>query len=194
MVFFDRICPELPTSRVIVDDKEGARLGVQHLIDIGCKRIAHLRGPDGLVISENRFQGYMEALEANGLHYDEDLVVVCDDSSVDQSILVTKKLLELDQRPDGIFAWHDVCAMGAMKATFKSGLKVPDDIAIVGFSDWQFAALVHPSLTSIHQSGFEMGQAAARLFIEQVGSKSSEFVPKTEVVPTRLVIRDSTSR
>lgn len=194
MVFFDRICPEIPTSRVIVDDKEGARLGVQHLIDIGCKRIAHLRGHDGLMISENRYMGYREALEANGLPYDEELVVVCDDSSVEQSIEVTKRLLALEHRPDGIFAWHDVCAMGAMKATFKKGLKVPNDVAIVGFSDWQFAALVHPSLTSIHQSGFEMGQAAARLFIAQIDAKSDHFEPKTEVVPTRLVIRDSTSR
>ncbi|MEQ8712399.1 MAG: LacI family DNA-binding transcriptional regulator [Cyclobacteriaceae bacterium] len=194
MVFFDRICPEIPTSRVIVDDMEGARLGVQHLIDIGCKRIAHLRGHAGLEISENRLQGYKQALEANGLPFDEELVVICDDSSVDQSILVTQKLLALDKRPDGIFAWHDVCAMGAMKAIFKAGLNVPKDIAIVGFSDWQFAALVHPSLTSIHQSGFEMGQAAARLFIDQIDSKSAEFVPRTEVVPTRLVIRDSTSR
>lgn len=194
LVFFDRICPEIETSRVIVDDQDGAMKGVEHLIATGCKRIAHLAGPPDLLISKNRMQGYLDALSKHGLPVDQELIVVCEDGTVDQAIDRTRELMQLSNPPDAIFANNDMSAMGAMKEVFNQGRRVPEDVSILGFSDWQLASLVHPSLTSIHQPGFEMGQAAARLFIEQIEYKGDDFQFKTEVLPTSLVIRDSTRK
>ncbi|MEM8894541.1 MAG: LacI family DNA-binding transcriptional regulator [Bacteroidota bacterium] len=194
MVFFDRICPEIDTNRVVVDDRNGSKEGVQHLIDVGCRRIAHLMGPPDLMITKNRLEGYKDALLNKGVSYDETLVVICDDGTVEQAIECTKALLNLPQPPDAIFANNDVSAMGAVKAVYECGLSVPEDVAVLGFSDWQFASLVRPSLTSIHQPGFQIGQAAARLFIEQIESNDSFVEPKTEVLKTELVIRESTNR
>lgn len=194
IVFFDRICPQINTSRVIVDDKDGAMKGVEHLIATGCRRIAHLAGPPDLLISQNRMQGYKEALAKHGLPIDEELILVCEDGTVEQAFDRTKKLMNLKNPPDAIFANNDMSAMGAMKEIFSIGKRVPEDVSILGFSDWQLASLVHPSLTSIHQPGFEMGQAAARLFIEQMESDDEGYEPKTEVLKTELVVRESTRK
>lgn len=194
MVFFDRICPDLQTSRVIVDDLKGAMNGVEHLIQTGCRRIAHLAGPSELLISQNRLEGYKKALAKHGLPIHDELIVLCEDGTVDQAIACTKQLMELKNPPDAIFANNDMSAMGAMREVFSRGLKVPDDVSILGFSDWQLASLVHPSLTSIHQSGFEMGREAARLFIEQIESKDPNYQPRTVILNTELVIRESTRR
>src|SRR5690606_14111426 len=123
-----------------------------------------------------------------------DLVLHISMNSEKEGYLATQQLLDLPNPPDAIFVNNDIGAIGAMKAIKERGLKIPADIAVVGFSDWQISSMVEPSLTSVSQPGFEMGETAAKLFLEQLANKDKPFVPQTKVLKTSLVIRDSSLR
>lgn len=194
MVFFDRVYNTINSSKVIVDDLSGAKDATQHLIDQGCKRIAHIEGPPNLDITKQRLEGYLEVLKENNIPVDKDLIVPCPSGTIEEGKSATEKLLKLSNRPDAIFATNDPAAMGAMQAIKEAGLSIPKDIAVVGFSNWIFSALLDPSLSSVDQPGFEMGQEAAKLLIRQIGVKSkdnTEPTPETKVLKTRLIIRNS---
>ncbi|MBX2894143.1 MAG: LacI family DNA-binding transcriptional regulator [Cyclobacteriaceae bacterium] len=194
IVFYDRMYNSPSSSKVIVDDYAGAKEGVMHLIEQGCKRIAHLNGSPNLMISIDRLRGYKEALEENGLKYDESLVITVPSGTFEEGKRGMSKLLNLNHLPDAVFAGNDPMAMGAMMAIKEKGLKIPQDIALVGFSNWFFGELMEPSLTSIDQPGFEMGQEAARLLIRQIEMKDKEDFepePETKILKTKLVIRNS---
>lgn len=194
IVFYDRMYNSPTSSKVIVDDYAGAKEGVNHLIEQGCKRIAHLNGAPNLMISIDRLRGYKDALEENGMKYDESLVASVPSGTFEEGKRGMNKLLSLNPLPDAVFAGNDPMAMGAMMAIKERGLKIPQDIALVGFSNWFFGELMEPSLTSIDQPGFEMGQEAARILIRQIEMKDKEdFEPQAEikVLKTRLVIRNS---
>lgn len=196
IVFFDRSYKGIDVNSVTVDDFEGSKSAVNHLIDIGCRRIAHLSGPEMLPISQNRFQGYKEALSKAGIPYNPDLVIK-NVSGIDfeEGYTFANQLLALPERPDAIFANHDLSAIGAMKAIKEHGLRIPEDVAVVGFSDWLMASYTDPSLTTVAQPGFEMGQEAAKLFIQQVKHDDIEsYQPISKVLKTHLIIRESTIR
>jgi LacI family transcriptional regulator len=194
VVFFDRWYDNPRTSKVLVDDYEGAYEAVKHLISQGCKRIAHLEAVPGLSISEDRKRGYVDALKDHGHVIDEQLTVICPSGSLEDGQRAAEKLLSLKNPPDGIFANNDLLAFGAMQVIKKKGLKIPDDIAMMGYSNWFFSALMDPPLSSVHQPGFEMGQEAARLLIRQIelkGKDNAEVKPEKKILKTHLVIRES---
>jgi LacI family transcriptional regulator len=182
---------------VIVDDYIGAKEAVLHLIEQGCKRIAHLEGAPNLIISKDRLRGYQDALSESNLEVRENYTVVCPNNSFEEGKKATKKLLSLSVPPDAIFCSNDPMAMGAIMAVKEKGFKIPDDVAVVGFSNWFFGEITDPSLTTVDQPGFEMGQEAARLLIRQIELKDKDAddpVPETKVLKTRLIIRDSSLR
>ncbi|MBT1686972.1 LacI family DNA-binding transcriptional regulator [Dawidia soli] len=194
MVFFDRVYDSANSSKVIVDDLSGAKDATQHLIDQGCKRIAHLEGPPNLDITKQRLEGFREALKENNLPVYDDLIVSCPQGTIEEGKAAAEKLLKMANPPDAIFSTNDPAAMGAMQAIKEAGLKIPQDIAVVGFSNWFFSSLMDPPLTSVDQPGFEMGQEAAKLLIRQIEVKSKEHIdptPETKLLKTRLVVRDS---
>ncbi len=197
IVFFDRIYDTPGSSKVIVDDKVGAKEATLHLIEQGCKRIAHLEGPPNLYISKQRLEGYKEALSEAGLKFDESLVALCPKGTTEEGKLATEKLLSLKTRPDAIFASNDPAAMGAMQAIRQAGLKIPKDIAIVGFSNWQLSSLMEPPLSSVDQPGYEMGQEAARILIRHIelkAKKKPEPAPEVKLLKTRLIVRESSMK
>ena len=169
---------------------------VNHLIDIGCRRIAHFAGPDVLPISRNRLKGYKDALEQSGLGYNPELVIQNSNRiDFEEGYTFANQLLDLPERPDAIFANHDLSAIGAMRAIKDRGLRIPEDLAVVGFSNWLMSSYTEPSLTTVSQPGFEMGQEAARLFIQQMKHDDIEtYQPVTKVLKTKLIVRDSTRR
>lgn len=194
MVFFDRVYDTPNSSKVIVDDFAGAKEATLHLIQQGCKRIAHLEGPPNLVISKQRMEGYYEALKENNMTIDKELVVACPFGSIEEGEKATEQLLALKNKPDAIFASNDPAAMGAMKAIKAKGLRIPEDVAVVGFSNWFFSSLMDPPLSSVDQPGFEMGQEAAKLLIRQIEVKdknNDEPIAETKLLKTRLIIRAS---
>jgi LacI family transcriptional regulator len=139
----------------------------------------------------------MEAMKEANLPVDSDSIVPCPTGTIEEGNEVIEKLLAKPNPPDGIFAGSDPTAMGAMKAIRKKGLKIPKDIAVVGFSNWLFSSLMDPPLSSVDQPGFEMGQEAAKLLIRhiEVKSKSDTEAPaETKMLKTKLIVRESSSK
>ncbi len=192
IVFFDRICEDINTSRVVIDDFEAAFKAVEHLIATGKKNIAHLYGDLNLVICKKRLEGYKAALEKYNLPFNEDLMAYAGVLELEASKKIMRSLLLGDSKPDAVFAHNDVVAFGAMMEIKDQKIKIPEEISVIGFSDWQFSSFVEPGLSTISQSGFEMGQEAARLFIEEIETQEENYKPTTRVIPTKLVIREST--
>jgi LacI family transcriptional regulator len=194
IVFFDRVYNSPQASKIIVDDFTGAKEATLHLIEQGCKRIAHLEGPPNLEISKHRLDGYKEALAEHKIPFNKDLVASCPSGTIEEGRAAAEKLLTLKSRPDAIFATNDPAAMGAMQAIKAAGLKIPKDVAVVGFSNWIFSSLLEPPLTSVDQPGFEMGQEAAKLLIRQIEKQDKDdqdYEPETKILKTRLMVRES---
>ena len=190
IVFFDRICEEIQTHQVSVDDFEGAYKATEHLINQGCTKIAHISGPAHLLISRRRLHGYRAALLDYGLPIDDALVVPAD-YNINSGLLATQHLLAMGLQPDGIFAGSDNIAIGCHAAIRAAGLSMPQDIALVGFSDLPMAALLNPPLSSVAQPSFEMGRLAAELLINRIRNPKENATSITNVLKTNLIVRES---
>ncbi len=192
IVFYDRMYNSPTSSKVIVDDYAGAKEAVLHMIDQGCKRIAHLMASPNLMISADRLKGYEDALKESNIKLNKALIIDCPSGSFEEGKRAIKKALDMPNPPDAIFATNDPMAMGAMMAIKEKGMKIPQDVAVVGFSNWFFGELMEPSLTTVDQPGFEMGQEAARMLIKQIEMKDKgDPVLETKILKTKLVIRNS---
>jgi LacI family transcriptional regulator len=191
LVFFDRICDEIETDRVIVDDETGAFEGVTHLIKTGCKNIVHLCGPENLIIARNRKKGYMRALRENNMRVKEENIIKCD--TAEDALQIVPELFGKGPVPDGIFAVNDLTAAAAMRIVKQKGFSVPGDVSIVGFTSGMISDLTDPALTSIEQHGYLVGREAVKLLIGRIESKSG--IPyQTKVIKTELVIKGSTRK
>ena len=190
LVFYDRICTGINASRVVVDDYMGAYNAVTHLIETGCQRIAFYGSPMQLLISKNRYNGYVDALLKHGMAVDQRIVRVCDNRADAEAI--TPEMLTLDHRPDGFFAVNDDTAIGILYTAKRMGFRVPEDVSICGFTNGQRAVACDPMLTTVEQRGKRVGEEAAEILIDKVeGIIPMEKVEK-RVVRTRLVIRGTT--
>jgi LacI family transcriptional regulator, galactose operon repressor len=192
MVFFDRVTKDLDASQVIVDDYLGAFNAIEHLISKGCKKIVHLAGPRNLEISKNRLNGYKHCLEKYNIAFDEALVVRCPEGTYEESKRFTNILLNNIDGIDGVFGCNDMAALGAILAVKEKGIKIPDEIKIIGFSDWQLSNLIEPRLSTVSQAGFEMGQTAATLLIDEIETDEDKVKHIQKVISTKLIERDTT--
>ena len=193
VVFFNRVCEDISAPKVVVDDYDGAFKAVEHLISIGKKRIAHLAGPDSLVISRKRLAGYTDALKKHQIPFDEDLVISYD-LNLSKVRIYVKHLLDLAHPPDALFAVNDPTAIEAIQAIKHVGKRIPQDIAVVGFSDNYGSDFIEPSLTTIAQPVDEMGQTAVKLLLDMMDKEASKWKQVIKVLDTKLVIRNSTVR
>lgn len=189
LVFFDCICDEIKAPKVVLDDFDAGYNAVKHLIDQGCTRIAYVGGPINLIINKDRLAGYHKALSEAGLKTRDGWIIHCDSGDYDDGMESTKRLVA-SREIDGLFAATDMLAIGAMKNIKAIGMKVPDDIAIVGFSNWSIGTLYEPSLSTMSQPGYEMGQKAAELLIQQINNPDLEF-SETVVLHSELIVRES---
>lgn len=194
LVFFNRVCPGINAAHVIIDDVKWAFKAVEHLILQGCKRIVHMAGPDTLDVAKKRKQGYQDALAKYGIPFNENLIIPCG-IMMERGIMGAYQILEMDPLPDAVFAINDPTAIGAMKTLQKHGIRIPEDIAVVGFTDSKMALIIEPNLTSVEQPTFEMGKISAELLLEQINNKDDEKkIPKTIVLDAKLNIRKSSCR
>lgn len=195
IVFFNRICPDLQASTVAIDDYKWAFLAVEHLIKEGRRRIVHLSGQENLQLSKDRKQGYIDALKKYDIMVDENLIIPSG-VMMERGILGAYKILEMETLPDAIFAINDPTAIGAMKTLQKNGIRVPEDIAVVGFTESKMALIVEPNLTSVEQPTFEMGKVAAELLLQQIKETQEEkgISIKKIVLDAKLNIRESSVR
>ncbi|MDP4208386.1 MAG: LacI family DNA-binding transcriptional regulator [Bacteroidota bacterium] len=192
MVFFDRICPDIMTDRVITNDEGGAFLATEHLIKIGCKHIAHFAAPQHLLIGQGRFAGYQRALKQYQIQFDPRLVLNC--NTRDGAFEKAAQFLNDNPDVDGIFAVNDNTAIAVMQIINKLGKKIPEDIAIVGFGDGPDALITSPPLTTIEQKGYDIGTEAVKLLIHRIENESSSDSFQTKVIPPNLIMRESTDK
>jgi LacI family transcriptional regulator len=191
VVFFDRTPEVGELDRVIIDDHKAAYTATRHLIETGCKRIAHLTAPQTLGIGIQRLAGYKQALEDHGIPFHEEWVVIAD--SFDLAGDATRNLMHLPVPPDAIFAVNDEAAVGAMKTLQRMSINVPGEVAIIGFSAGFISDITTPTMSSVDQHGYEMGVKAAKLLLERI-EKPANGKHDTHYIDTNLVIRESTKR
>lgn len=187
-VLIDRFFPDTPFPTVTTDDRDGARRAVEHLVARGARRIACVGG--AMEISTNRIRAaaYRDALIRSGLLPSEKFIIESDSSASGGQDAV-QKLLRLDPRPDAVFCMSDVIAAGAMEACLNAGVRVPEDLAIVGYADLDYSHLLRIPLTTIRQPTDQVGATAARVLLSRL-SDSAGSGPQ-EVLPVELVIRAS---
>ena len=189
VISVDRVTNEMETDRVIIDNQAAAFKATEHLITMGCRRIAHMGGAQHRNIYQGRQQGYLEALKQHNIPVDETLIVPSD-LSLEEGIKGAEYLLNLPQPPDSIFAANDSAAAGAIQYAKQKGWRVPQDLAIVGFNDDPVASIVEPGLTSISHPGFEMGKIAAQQVLK-CRDHQDIVQSQTIVLKTDLVVRAS---
>ncbi len=191
LVFFNRQCDEVETDKVVIDNFKAAYDATEHLISIGCKKIAYIGGPQKLQISNTRLSGYHQALNDANLYSNYKLIEYCNFTK-ESNLSAARKLLYSPNPPDGIIAFSDQVAISAMLAAKERGLSIPEDLAIIGFNNEPVDELLDPSLTSINQPAYQMGLESAQLIFEKIKNTPKEHSQK--VLKSELVIRNSTNK
>jgi LacI family transcriptional regulator len=194
-ILIDRDLPGAHAHFIGIDDKACGLIATEHLIDIGCRRIAHIRGHDNST-GRDRFAGYVEALSRRGIEFREELVVhrsTVDEDSQEQGAHAMRSLLSLRERPDAVFCYNDPLAIGAMKVILSTGLRIPEDIALIGCGNLHFDDSLRVSLSSVNQQSRQIGMRAGELVLSLLDSKQKER-PRTYILDPALVVRDSTRR
>jgi LacI family transcriptional regulator len=172
-----------------IDNQKGAETAVSHLVSLGHKKIAIItNAPLGYDSSNDRFQGYKNILEKHHLPFDEKYVFI-GDRTPESGYFAMKSLLNLDTLPTAVFIASDTVALGAMNVLYEKGIKVPDDLAIVGFDDIALARYVIPPLTTVHLPAYSLGLGAASMLIQQINNEKIES--NQILLQTRLIIRQS---
>lgn len=190
LIMFDRSHDELGVSHVVIDDFLGAYKAVEHLIQQGCKRIAHFTNNRKISIYKERLRGYREALNTYGIAFDPNLVVESnlqlEDGRNSMAHLLSSKL-----HVDAVFSASALGAVGAMQVLKEQNVKIPDQVALVAFSNEVYTPFIDPPLTAVDQHSMRMGNAAAEVFLEEISRKDKVFIPNTTLLRPELIIRAS---
>jgi LacI family transcriptional regulator len=196
IVFFDRVTHEIPTHRIIANNFKGAYDATRHLIEQGCRRIAHITSSDSLSITAERLAGYKQALVDAGRAIDERYIKFCLHGGMirEETHLALAELLQLPERPDAIFTASDRLSTTTLSQLRAMKIAVPCDIALVGFTNSISADIFNPSLTSVVQPALEMGQQATEMLLSLIESRRPVTQFEKRVLETQLQIRDSSQK
>lgn len=192
LVFVDRVSLEMETDRVIINNFDAAFTATEHLISIGCKRIAHFAGAQHRNIYKERQDGYVNALEKYNLPVDEELILHSN-LSMEEGWKGTEHLLKLSNPPDGIFSANDSAAVSAIQCAKEMGIRIPQQLAVAGFNNDRISSIVEPRLTTISHPAIDMGKIAAQQVLKQKENKDV-VQSETIVLKTGLIIRESSMR
>lgn len=194
VVFYDRVPTAFPASKVTIDDYEAAFKATEHLIEIGCKNIAHIAGSQKTNIFKRRVEGYKAALTKHGLKIVKNLICYTNSLSYEEGVACAKKLLSQKNVPDGIFCANDYTAISAIQVFTKAKYLIPQQLAVVGFSNYPVSSIIEPTLTTIDDRAFEMGQTVAKMLIRQIEEKDQLIASESILIKTDLLLRDSTRK
>ncbi|MDF2188245.1 LacI family DNA-binding transcriptional regulator [Paraflavitalea sp. CAU 1676] len=192
VVFFDRVCEETATTRITTNDRESGQLAAQHLIDQGCRNIAYLTISGSLSISRNRLAGVKQALTAHRTPFNERNLVMCTDNE-EENLRIIKELLQRKDRPDGIIASVEKLTAAVYLACKELKIAIPGKLKVISFSNQTTAPILNPSLTTITQPAFAMGKLAAEVLFNSLKKTNVTLKAETVVVPSALVVRESTT-
>lgn len=190
LVFFGRTCLADMFSSVTANGDEAAQMATQHLIDTGSRRIAFLGGPNHLDMVRRRKHGYLEALRENKIPIERELVI-CGKIDYDIMLGATTELLQRPDRPDAIVAFNDIITFAAFTAIKQLKLRIPDDVALIGFTDDAHAAYVTPRMSAIEDRSHLMGVTACQLLLKNIAGDKTIYKKR---VPQKLVIRDTSAK
>ena len=193
-VLFDKISKLIPCSKVIINDQKAAYNAVEHLIQKGCKKIAHIRGPVNPQNAIDRFLGYKKALEKNNIPFNPKLVYTCKNVTFEEGKAFANKIAEDHQDVDGIFVITDLVAVGVLAYFNEVNIKIPEQIKVIGFSNWFMSQVITPKLSTVDQPSFEMGVESFGLLLEEINTKKEllPFQPRTIELETSIIEREST--
>lgn len=193
IVFFDRVADEIETHKVVANNEKGAFEATNHLIKSGCKRIAHLTSSTQLSISIERLKGYEAALKANNIEVNPAYIKHCLHGGMiyEETENAIKELMALDEKPDAIFVAGDRLSTGCLSVFKNLKINVPNDMAIAGFSNSDVLDLFNPSLTSVRQPAFEIGQLATQMLLQLIEAKYPVEEFEKKILDTSLFVRNS---
>lgn len=193
IVFFDRVTDTIKTHRVVADNVGGAYEITKHLIENGFRYIAQITSPQELSITKERNEGYLKALAEYNIPVNENYIKYCPHGGMIKEEIenAIQELLALPQPPDALFTASDRITIGSFAFLFKQNIRIPEDMAIAGFSNFSSPELFNPALTTVRQPAFEMGKAAAELLIQLIESKRPVTSFEKRILPTELMIRKS---
>lgn len=190
LVFFGRTCLTDRFSTVLANGDEAAQQATQHLIDTGSRRIAFVGGPNHLDMVRRRKHGYLEALRENRIPIERELVV-CDKIDYQWAVNAVTDLLKRENRPDAILAFNDIITFAALTAIKQMGLRIPEDVALIGFTDDPHAQYVTPCLSVIEDQSQLMGKTACQLLLKNIGGDTKIY---RKIVPQQIVIRETSAK
>ncbi|MDB2462992.1 LacI family transcriptional regulator [Algibacter sp.] len=194
LVFYDRVPTDFDANKIIINDFESAYSATEHLIKNGCKRIGHISGSQSTNIFKARLEGYKAALKHYKLPIEESLILFTNNLSYEEGVECAEKYLKTSLKPDGIFCANDYTAVSVIQVFRKAEIKIPEDVAIVGFSNYPISKIIVPHLTTINDRAFQMGEAATKLLIRQIEEEGESITSETITVKTELIIRESSSK
>ncbi|MEX2511593.1 MAG: LacI family DNA-binding transcriptional regulator [Cyclobacteriaceae bacterium] len=192
VLLFERVCKELNTCKIMTDDLAGSFEIVTHLIQSGRKKIAYLGGPLSLGVCQERLKGYQEAMGRHGLEIYPQLQIELEDFSYELAEESIQKIWNQPIRPDAIFCFADILAIGVLHAAQKMKIKVPEELAIAGFGNDITGRFISPSITTMGQPSFEMGEMAAEMLLETILEELEIPDCRIEIIKPGLIIREST--
>jgi DNA-binding LacI/PurR family transcriptional regulator len=191
IVFFDRVLPHIEGAKVIVDEYHSAFMAVEHLIKAGHRKIAHLAGPPNLSISLDRLNGYVAALKKHNIPVDKNLIIICQHFEED-ALAGIKQLFSHKPYADGIFAINDASAVTAIKYLNKKKIRIPEQVAVIGFNNDPISEIVEPSLTTVMIPCYEMGYTAVEMLIKRINDYT--IPPETITLHSKLIKRESSKK
>ena len=194
IVFFDRVEAHTYGTRVVIDNVRAGYEATAHLAMQGCRHIAHITASLNRNVYAGRLQGYQQALSEYGLEFHPARLLVNELGEAD-ALRAARQILDLSPRPDGVFITNDFCAAVFSQALKEAGIRVPEDIAIVGFNNDVISKIVSPKLTTINYPGEEMGEKAARSLLDQMAAgQGAARLVETIIIPSELIVRASSLR
>lgn len=191
LVMFDKVSNKIPCTQVVIDEEEAAYNAIEHLINTGKRRIAIIKETENSYNSEKRFAGYLRALNEHQIPIDEKIILSIEDISLSKGRMMANVLLSLKKRPDAVFAITDSAAIGVIKALNKFKVQIPEEIAVVGFSNSTSSTIISPSLSTVDQPGNKIGRTALKYLIDEIENPKEASITKTIEVKTNLIVRDS---
>ena len=193
LILFDRGENDLNVDYVGIDDYLSSHMIIEHLVSQKCKRIAHIAGFSHSRIYKNRISGYRDALKEYNLPIEEDLIIESN-LRIEDGRRIMEGLLNLPKRPDAVYAAGDYAALGALQVLKENNINVPNDIALVGFSNEPFTSFVQPSISTIDQKSELIGKLAAEAFLNRIENPSIKTTLNKIIVDAELIVRDSSNK
>ncbi len=195
IVFYDRSPETFNVNKVTIDDFESAFNATEHLIRMGSKNIVHIAGNQSTDIFRARLEGYKAALRSHSLPVQEDHIFITDKLTYQEGLACTAELLLLNPLPDGVFCANDYTAASVVQTLNKRNIKIPDQIAVVGFSNYPIAQIIEPNLTTVNDRAIQMGEAAAKMLIQHIQDNDFDIIDHQVVtIKTELIVRASSAR